>query len=157
LWPWTVSAIAVFVSSVASCSQPASDRAAPSPSASASTPKAAASTEKPAPAFEVLRLTLTSGVKAKNPIDSLEAAEAGQRVWAHVTMRNRTGAPKRISVVFHVDDEERSTTDLKVDPWWSYRTWAYVTLKPPDAGSELRVEVRGEGGTLLAEDAIPIH
>jgi hypothetical protein len=157
--PWAASAIALVLLGAPTCSDRPPEPGGPSSAAPLSTApaKASASAEKREPVFEVLRMTLTSGVRSRNPIDALEAAEAGQRVWAHVTARNRTGAQKRISVVFHVNDEERSTVDLKIDPSWSYRTWGYVTLKPADAGHELHVEVRGEGGALLAEDSLPIR
>lgn len=122
--------------------------AAPPPSASASAPKAAGE-------LKVLRLVFTSEVKRKEPSDKLDAAQPGQRVYAHVTARNRTDATKPIALVFLIGGTERSKIDLKIDPSWSYRTWGYVTLRDGDAG-ELVVEVRDDAGTVMERGRIPI-
>ena len=117
---------------------------------------ASASTAAPTPPIQVLKLTLTSEVKQKEPVDELKEAGPGQRVWAHVTIRNRAGDARRVSVVFKVDGEERSTVDLQIASSWSYRTWAYNTLRASDKSGELTVEVRDDGGAVLSQAKLPI-
>jgi hypothetical protein len=139
--------------------------AGPPDSGPAPTPTAAP-TQAPAPAptassspeggeLKVLKLQFTSEVKKKEPIDKLESAQPGQRVWAHVTARNRTDATKPITLAFLVGGSERSKIDLKVDPSWSYRTWGYVTLRAGDTG-EVVAEVRDDRGTVMERARIPI-
>ena len=78
-------------------------------------------------------------------------------MWAHVAVRNRSGKPRRISLLFRVDGEERSSIDLKIEPSWSYRTWGYNTLRPRDTSGQLTVEVRDlDDGSLLADAKLPI-
>jgi hypothetical protein len=103
----------------------------------------------------VLKLVLTSEVKKKEPVDKLDAAAPGQRVWAHVTVRNRTEATRPLALVFLVGGAERARVDLKADPSWSYRTWGYVTLRATDSG-ELTAEVRDEAGTVMERARLPI-
>jgi len=103
-------------------------------------------------------MTLSSEVKKREPVDTLVAAEAGQRVWAHLAVRNRSDETRRITLRFSVNGEERSSIDLKVEPSWSYRTWGYNTLRASDKSSELHVEVRDfDDKSLLAEKKIPIQ
>ena len=103
----------------------------------------------------MLKLSFTTAVKNKEPVDAPKHAEAGQRMWAHVTLRNRTEDAKKIALVFLVGGSERSKIDLNVDPSWSYRTWGYVTLRSGDAG-ELVAEVRDEGGNVMERARLPI-
>jgi len=133
---------------------PPPSASAPQPRPSAASPASSAAPEKPA--LQLLRLTLTSAVKDKEPVDELTSTAAGQRVWAHLAIRNRTGEPQRISLIFRVDGEERSTVDLKVEPSWSFRTWGYNTLRSSDKKGELTVEVRVLGGALLTTTKLPI-
>jgi hypothetical protein len=139
--------------------------AGPPDSGPAPTPTAAP-TQAPAPSassspgaeggeLKVLKLQFTSEVKKKEPIDKLEAAQPGQRVWAHVTARNRTDATKPITLAFLVGGSERAKIDLTVDPSWSYRTWGYVTLRAGDTG-EVVAEVRDDRGTVMERARIPI-
>jgi DUF2914 family protein len=120
------------------------------------TASAAAPTPTPTPPLQVLKLTLTSDVKQKEPVDELKEAGPGQRVWAHVTIRNRAGEARRVSVVFKVGGEERSTVDLQIASSWSYRTWAYNTLRAGDKSGELTVEIRDDGGNVLSSAKLPI-
>jgi hypothetical protein len=106
--------------------------------------------------LEIQKLVFTSGVKNKAPIDKLAAAEPGQRVYAHVTLRNRGADARPITLVFRIDDEARSSVDLRVDTSWSYRTWAYVTLRAADHG-ELAVDVRDDAGGTIGSAHIPIR
>lgn len=146
------------------CDEPAaagtSDAAPPAPSAPApsSRPSPTASSAAPQTHAElkVRKLVLTSEVKKKEPVDKLEAAKPGQRVWAHVTVRNRCPDTKTIKLAFKVAGDDRSTVDLVVAPAWSYRTWGYVTLRPTDVAGEIVVEVRDEGGEVLERARLPI-
>jgi hypothetical protein len=104
----------------------------------------------------VLGLVFTSEVKKKEPADQLKVARPGQRVYAHVTMRNRTGDTKPIALVFRVNNDERSKVDLKAEPSWSYRTWGYVTLRAADLTGEVTVEVRDDAGKVLEKARLPI-
>lgn len=104
----------------------------------------------------MLRFTITSEVKNREPVDVLKVAEAGKKAWGHVTLRNRSKEPRRVTMYFYVDGEQRSMVDLKVNSSWSYRTYAFNTLKDADKDRTLRVEVRDDTGTLLTEEKIPI-
>lgn len=105
--------------------------------------------------LKVLKVVFTSEVKSREPSDKLDAAKAGQRVYAHVTMRNRTGGEKPIVLAFLVDGAVRSKIDLDVADSWSYRTWGYVTLRDGDTG-DLVAEVRDGSGTVMERARIPI-
>lgn len=133
-----------------------SSSSSPPPARSAAAP---ATTSKPAapPAdgVELQKLTLTSGVKSKDPVDKLDAAKPGQRVYGHLTVRNRTSGPQRVSVSFRVNDDERAMVDLTVEKSWSWRTWAYVTLRKDDKG-ELTVHAFDDHGAELGKESIPI-
>lgn len=135
---------------------PASSSAAPPPARSAATPATAAKpAAPPADGVELQKLTLTSGVKSKDPVDTLDAAKQGQRVYGHLTVRNRTSGPQRVSVSFRVNDDERAMVDLTIEKSWSWRTWAYVTLRKEDKG-ELTVHVFDDHGAELGKESIPI-
>ena len=146
------------------CDDAASPPPTPAPSAAPSVVKPvasasarpAASAAAPTPPLQVLKLTLTSAIKDKEPIDELKEAGPGQRVWAHVAIRNRAADARRVSLVFKVDGEERSTVDLQIASSWAYRTWAYSTLRAGDKSGELTVEVRDDGGNVLGQTKLPI-
>lgn len=152
----------------APASTPAHAASAAIVTTTASTPPSAATTIAPAaarpsatasattPSLQMLRLTLTSEVKQKEPVDELKEAGPGQRVWAHVTLRNRAPEARRVSLVFKVDGDERSTVDLQIASSWSFRTWAYNTLRAGDKSGELTVEVRDDAGAVLGQARLPI-
>jgi hypothetical protein len=146
---------------LAGCDEPASaaspDAAPPPPSSSAKppAPSASASAASPSGELRVLKMSFTTEVKNKEPVDAPKVAEAGQRIWAHLTMRNRTGAERGITLAFLVGGVERSKTELTIASSWSYRTWGYVTLRPGDVG-EVVAEVRDEGGTVMERQSLPI-
>lgn len=162
--------IALFVSAalaLVACDDPAPAATLPTLPASAVAPSAAAiSSALPRPSasaataasapLQVLKMTLTSEVKQKEPVDELKEAGPGQRVWAHLALRNRAPDAKRVSVTFKVDGEERSTVDLQVASSWSFRTWAYSTLRAGDKSGELTVEVRNDAGEIIGQAKLPI-
>lgn len=132
---------------------------APRPSARSSAPssaEAAAEEELSTRPVEILKLRLTSGVKAKDPVDTLEHAKPGERVYAHLTVRNRTGRPRKVHVVFRIGGKERSATDLEVSESWSWRTWAFVTLRADEKPGKLEVEISDDEGLPLGEASLPI-
>lgn len=158
--------IALFVSAVlvlVACDDPAPAATLPTSTTSATAPSATAAARPSATAsaavapLQVLRLTLTSEVKQKEPVDELKEAGPGQRVWVHLTLRNRAPEAKRVSVVFKVDGEERSTVDLQVASSWSFRTWAYNTLRAGDKSGELTVEVRNDASEVIGQARLPIR
>jgi hypothetical protein len=128
--------------------------AAPTIASAAARPSASAAASTPS--LQVLRLTLTSEVKQKEPVDELKEAGPGQRVWAHLAIRNRAPDARRVSVTFKVNGEERSTVDLPIASSWSFRTWAYNTLRAGDKSGELTVEVRDETGAVIGQAKLPI-
>ncbi len=105
--------------------------------------------------LRVLKAVFTSEVKNKEPTDVLKSAKPGQRVWAHLTVRNRCDVLRTLSLTFRVGGAERSTVDLNIDPSWSFRSWGYVTLRKGDAG-KLELEVKDEGGAVLVASSLPI-
>jgi hypothetical protein len=110
----------------------------------------------PADGVELLAFQLTSGVKNKEAVDKLASAPPGERVYAHLTVRNRTSGPQRVSVSFRVNDDERTMVDLTVEKSWSWRTWAYVTLRKEDKGT-LMVHAFDDHGAELGTESIPIR
>lgn len=134
----------------------ASAPSSPAPPIASAAARPTATAAAVTPSLQVLRLTLTSEVKQKEPVDELKEAGPGQRVWAHLALRNRAPDARRVSVVFKVDGEERSTVDLQVASSWSFRTWAYNTLRAGDKSGELSVEVRDDGGSVIGQARLPI-
>lgn len=104
----------------------------------------------------LLKLALASGVRDKEPVDKLATAKPGQRVWAHVTLRNRSGGAREVDLVFRVDGKERTRVTLNVDASWSFRTWGYVTLRAADTSGELTATVVSDSGDELGVARIPI-
>jgi hypothetical protein len=120
---------------------------APAPSGSAAAEKAP---------LQVLKLVFTSEVKNKEPVDKLDSVKPGERVWAHLAMRNRGAEARPITLVFRVNGEQRSKVELKIDPSWSYRTWGYSTLRAGDVSGELVLEVRDQASAVITTARLPI-
>lgn len=106
--------------------------------------------------MKLLKMTLASSVRDKEPVDKLTSAKPGQRVWAHVTMRNRTGFAREIDLVFKVGGKERSRVTLNIENSWSFRTWGYVTLRPTDTSGEVTVTIVNDSGDEIATAKLPI-
>lgn len=115
-----------------------------------------AGVEEAAGPLELQELTFTSEVKNKEPVDTLVAAEPGKRVWAHLRLRNRDDAPRKVQLQFRVNGDDRTMLELKVEKSWSYRTWAYNTLLEGDKQGTVSLEVRDDTGAVLADTSLPI-
>ncbi len=107
--------------------------------------------------MQLLGFVFSSDVKNKEPVDRLEAAEPGMRVWAHLKLRNRSAATRVVHLAFRVDGESRTAVDLNVEPSWSYRTWAYNTLRKTDKSGEVTLTVTDDSGATLVEQSLPIR
>ena len=106
--------------------------------------------------LQLLKMTLTSSVKNKEPVDKLEAAQAGERVYAHLALRNRTEETRQVELVFEVGGSTRSRVVLDVEESWQWRTWAYATLRDGDSG-ELVVTATEIDGPEIAQATLPIR
>ncbi len=105
--------------------------------------------------LELLQFRITSGIENKKAKDTLTTAVPGQRVWAHLTIRNRSATTRQVRLVFRVNGDERTTVSLDIDPSWSFRTWGYNTLRDLDTG-ELDIEVTDDTGKVMVSDKLPI-
>lgn len=126
----------------------ASARAAPAPA-----PSTTATTRAP---LELLKLVLTTGVKKKEPVDKLDEVAPGTRIYAHLTLRNRSGDKRKVHVDFLVNGKVRTPLELDVESSWSFRTWGYNTLQANDKG-ELEVRVLDDTGDTLGAARLPIR
>jgi hypothetical protein len=106
--------------------------------------------------LQLLRFTFTSSVEHKKPVDKLTVARPGQRVWAHLVLRNRSGEDRCVHVVFRIDGQPRTEVDLDVGESWSWRTWAYATLRPTDGSGQLELEAIDDQSRVLARERLPI-
>ncbi len=106
---------------------------------------------------ELLALKIASDVKNKEPVDAIDATAAGARVYAHVTIRNRTGRPRGVVITFTVDGVERARVPLEIGESWSWRTWGYATMRAADAGKTLTITLDDEEGHPLAERTLPVR
>jgi hypothetical protein len=106
--------------------------------------------------LQLLRFAFASAVERKLPVDKLQIVRPGQRVWAHLTMRNRSGEERCVHVVFRVQGQSRTEVDLDVGESWSWRTWAYATLRPTDTSGQLELEATDDQGKVLVHERLPI-
>jgi len=106
--------------------------------------------------LQLLRYRFSSGVEHKKPVDKLYVARPGQRVWAHLTVRNRSGRDRCVHVELAVNGQSRTEIDLEVGHSWSWRTWAYITLRPTDRAGRLELTVTDDQGRLLLREHLPI-
>lgn len=106
---------------------------------------------------ELLAFSFTSGVKNKAPVDALRSAKVGQKVHAHLTLRNRTGRPRKVELRFRVAGELRTELSLEVGEAWSWRTWGYNTILAGDRGKKLSLEVVDDEGHPIVDAELPIE
>jgi len=95
-------------------------------------------------------------VKHKDPVSKLYIARPGQRVWAHFTMRNRSGRDRCLRLEFRINGQNRTELQLKVGESWSWRTWAYVTIRPTDWSGALELLATDDQGNLVVRERLPI-
>ncbi len=107
--------------------------------------------------MELLAFSFTSGVKNKAPVDTLRSAKAGQKVHAHLTLRNRTGRARKVELRFRVGGELRTELSLEVGEAWSWRTWGYNTILTGDRGKKLSLEVVDDEGHPIVDAELPIE
>ena len=100
--------------------------------------------ESALPPLQVAEFQFTSGIEKRKPQDELSAAKPGQRVYAYLTMNNRSGPERCLTVSFRIKGKKRSRASLKIGKSPTWRTWAYVTINKADAPGELEVEVADE-------------
>jgi hypothetical protein len=106
--------------------------------------------------LQLLRFSFTSAVEGKAPTDRLRVARPGQRVWAHFVVRNRSGEARCVHLAFRVGGEIRTELDLDVGESWSWRTFAYATLRSSDTSGQLEIEAIDDQGKVLARERLPI-
>jgi len=106
--------------------------------------------------MELLRFRFTSGIEQREPKDELKAARPGQKVFAFLAIRNRTGQKRTVTLAWTVGGEARTTLDLDIDESWQFRTWGYNTVSAKDRGA-LRLEVTDDAGNVLVEEELPIR
>jgi hypothetical protein len=105
---------------------------------------------------ELLKFQWTSGIKNREPVDHLAVAHPGDRVYAHLTIRNRTGRTRSLHLAFSVNGKVRSELDLDVVESWSYRTWGYDTVLKTDKAGKLTLSVTDDEGQPIDDEELPI-
>lgn len=159
------SAVLLAALAAAGCSDPVyhAPSAAPAPSTASESPGPAldaipedAGASDPELPLEVLRFQFTSGTKNREPVDKMWRARPGERVYAYVALRNRSGRERKVHVTFRVNGKTRTEVDLDVAESWSYRTWAYNTILKTDKPGKLEVFITDEGHDMLVEQSLPI-
>jgi hypothetical protein len=148
-----------MVGLLCACSEPtpaSPDTSAPPTPIVTSTTSSPAVNEDESRPVEMLKHQFTSAIKDKNPADRLTSAQAGKRVYFHMTVRNRTGRDRKLHVTFLVNGEKRSEVDLTVAESWSYRTWAYNTLQSKDTKGKLEVQITDDEGNPIVDETLPL-
>jgi hypothetical protein len=135
-------------------SSAAGTASAPSPGGSGDAAPAPSASAAAKVALEVQRFVLTSEVKNKVPVDELVKGGVGDRVYAHLQVRNR-GERRPLRLEFRIDGKVRSKIDLEVIHSWSYRTWGYNTVREPDVGKILEATIFDED-EVVASAKIPL-
>lgn len=105
--------------------------------------------------LQVLLFRWTSGIEDKDPKDRLHVARPGQRVYAHLRMRNRSGTKRCLKLVFRVGDEKRTEVTLRIGESWNWRTWAYNTVKRDDR-KPLHLTIHDDQGALVLDERLPV-
>jgi hypothetical protein len=101
--------------------------------------------------MQLLKFTFADGVDGRDPRRRLEVARAGQRVFAHLTLRNRSGRARCVHMVFRVGGKKRTEVTLKIGESWSWRTYAYNTLRSDDNKPLELVVTDDQGATIVRE------
>lgn len=105
--------------------------------------------------LQLLRFVFASGIERRDPKDKLYIARPGKRVYAHLTVRNRSKRERCLHLEFRVNNKKRSRVTLKVGKSWSWRTWAYNTTRPDDRGP-LRLVITDDQGKRFLDQSIAV-
>jgi hypothetical protein len=105
--------------------------------------------------MELLKFTFADGVDGRDPRRKLEVARAGQRVFAHLTLRNRSGRDRCVHLTFRVGGKKRTTVTLKIGESWSWRTYAYNTLRGDD-NKPLELTVTDDQNAVILREQLAI-
>lgn len=105
---------------------------------------------------QLLRFRFTSGVEQRDPVDQLHVARPGQRVWAHLRVRNRSGRARCLKLLWRIDGKKRTELSLEVGESWNWRTWAYATLRDSDRSGAIELEAVDDQGNVVAQKRLPI-
>jgi hypothetical protein len=105
--------------------------------------------------MQLLKLTWTSAIERRDPKDTLRVARPGERAYAHLRVRNRSGRERCLKLSFRVGGKERSQVTLRIGKSWNWRTWAYNTLKSDDRTPLTLVAIDDQGATLF-ESTLPV-
>jgi len=105
--------------------------------------------------MQVLRFKFTSKVKNREGVDKLSVLRPGQRVYAHLTMRNRSGYDRCLHLTFRVNGKQRTALTLGIGKSWSWRTWAFNTVRDDERGF-LELEVKDDQGKLVLRERLAI-
>lgn len=105
--------------------------------------------------MQVLRFTFTDGIEGKDPKSKLSVAKAGQRVYAHLAMRNRSGKKRCLHLTFRVGGKKRTEVTLPIGKSWQWRTYAYNTLRADD-DKPLELTVTDDQGALVLKKMLPV-
>jgi hypothetical protein len=105
--------------------------------------------------MQVLSFTFTDGIEGRDPKSKLQVAKAGQRVYAHLAMRNRSGRKRCLHLTFRVGGKKRTEVTLKIGKSWRWRTYAYNTIHADD-DKPLQLTVTDDQGALVLEKMLPV-
>jgi len=105
--------------------------------------------------LQLLRFTWTDKIANRDPAGKLHIARPGQRVYAHLRLRNRSGRKRCVHLTFRVGTKKRTEVTLAVGKSWSWRTWAYNTLRGDDRGP-LHLIVADDQGRTIIDSKLPI-
>lgn len=97
----------------------------------------------------LLKFKWTSGIEGRAPRDKLNIARPGQRVYAHMHIRNRSGRKRCLRLTFRVGGKVRTKITLEIGKSWNWRTWAYNTIKSDDKGPLHLIGVDDQGRKLI--------
>ena len=105
--------------------------------------------------MQVLRFTWASGVEGRDPKDRLYIARPGQRVFAHMRIRNRSGRKRCLKATFRVGGKKRTEVTLNIGKSWNWRTWAYNTVRSDDKGP-LHLRIADDQGNVVLDKKLAV-
>jgi hypothetical protein len=105
--------------------------------------------------MQLLQFRWTSGLKGKQPKDKLYVARPGQRVYAHLKIRNRSGRKRCLKFVFRVGKKKRTEVTVRIGKSWNWRTWAYNTIKSSDR-APLHLTITDDQGKTIVDQRLAV-